>query len=87
MRDVIPSSGNGICRCVLTIQVSEHETKMPESYALATEPEGVVASLLERFNSGKVSAMLAHLEPAAVSKGSASDVVRRGAARTDSGGT
>jgi ketosteroid isomerase-like protein len=39
---------------------------MPESYALATEPEGVVASLLERFNSGKVSAMLAHYEPGAV---------------------
>ena len=30
---------------------------MSESYSLATEPEGVVASLLERFNSGKVSAM------------------------------
>jgi ketosteroid isomerase-like protein len=28
-----------------------------ESYSLATEPEGVVASLIERFNSGKVSAM------------------------------
>jgi ketosteroid isomerase-like protein len=39
---------------------------MSESYALATEPEGVVASLLERFNSGKVSAMLAHFEPGAV---------------------
>jgi ketosteroid isomerase-like protein len=39
---------------------------MSESYALATEPEGVVASLLERFNSGKVSAMLAHFEPGGV---------------------
>jgi hypothetical protein len=28
---------------------------MSESYSLATEPEGVVASLLERFNSGKVA--------------------------------
>jgi ketosteroid isomerase-like protein len=39
---------------------------MSESYVLATEPEGVVASLLERFNSGKVSAMLAHFEPGGV---------------------
>jgi uncharacterized protein YgfB (UPF0149 family) len=30
---------------------------MSESYSVATEPEGVVASLLERFNSGKISAM------------------------------
>ena len=30
---------------------------MSESYSLPTEPEGIVASLLERFNSGKVSAM------------------------------
>ena len=39
---------------------------MSESFPLATEPEGVVPSLLERFNSGKVSAMLAHYEPGAV---------------------
>jgi ketosteroid isomerase-like protein len=39
---------------------------MSESYALATEPEGVVASLLERFNSGKVSAMMIGYEPGAV---------------------
>ena len=39
---------------------------MSESYPLATEPEGVVESLVERFNSGKVSAMLAHYEPGAV---------------------
>jgi ketosteroid isomerase-like protein len=39
---------------------------MSESFALATEPEGVVPSLVERFNSGKVSAMLAHFEPGAV---------------------
>ena len=30
---------------------------MSESYSLPTEPEGIVASLVERFNSGKVSAM------------------------------
>ena len=30
---------------------------MSESYSLPTEPEGMVATLLERFNSGKVSAM------------------------------
>ena len=39
---------------------------MSESYSLATEPEGVVASLVERFNSGKVSAMMALYEPEAV---------------------
>ena len=31
---------------------------MSESYSLPTEPEGIVASLIERFNSGKVSAMM-----------------------------
>ncbi|GAA4260811.1 hypothetical protein GCM10022255_090960 [Dactylosporangium darangshiense] len=40
--------------------------KMSESYSLPTEPEGVVASLLERFNSGKVSAMMIGYEPEAV---------------------
>ena len=39
---------------------------MSESYSLATEPEGVVASLLKRFNSGKVSAMMTLYEPGAV---------------------
>ncbi|MDZ5441841.1 DUF4440 domain-containing protein [Micromonospora sp. 4G57] len=39
---------------------------MSESYSLATEPEGVVASLVERFNSGKVSAMMAQFEPGVV---------------------
>jgi hypothetical protein len=29
---------------------------MSESYSLPTEPEGIVVTLLERFNSGKVSA-------------------------------
>src|SRR6516162_9652104 len=35
----------------------EQETAMSESYSLPTEPEGVIPSLIERFNSGKVSAM------------------------------
>jgi putative heme iron utilization protein len=39
---------------------------MSESHSLATEPEGVVASLVERFNSGKVSLMMALYEPEAV---------------------
>ena len=39
---------------------------MSESYSLPTEPEGIVASLLERFNSGKVSAMMGLYEPEAV---------------------
>ena len=39
---------------------------MSESYSLPTEPEGIVASLLERFNSGKVSAMMGLYAPEAV---------------------
>ena len=39
---------------------------MSESYSLPTEPEGVVPSLLERFNSSKVSAMMIGFEPGAV---------------------
>jgi ketosteroid isomerase-like protein len=39
---------------------------MSESYSLATEPEGVVASLLERFNSGEISAMMGLYDPEAV---------------------
>ena len=39
---------------------------MSESYSLATEPEGVVPSLIERFNSGKISAMMGLYEPEAV---------------------
>src|SRR5262249_11164781 len=41
-------------------QFNQHElqeTTMSESYSLPTEPEGVIPSLIERFNSGKVSAM------------------------------
>jgi len=44
----------------------EQETAMSESYSLATEPEGVVASLIERFNSGKVSAMMGLYDSEAV---------------------
>ncbi|WJR76829.1 DUF4440 domain-containing protein [Bradyrhizobium sp. NP1] len=44
----------------------EHETLMSESYSLPTEPEGIVASLVERFNSGKVSAMMGLYAPEAV---------------------
>ena len=39
---------------------------MSDSYSLPTEPEGVVPSLVERFNSGEVSAMLTLYEPEAV---------------------
>ena len=39
---------------------------MSKSYSLPTEPEGMTASLLERFNSGKVSAMMGLYEPEAV---------------------
>ena len=39
---------------------------MSESYSLPTEPEGLAAALLERFNSGKVSAMMTLYEPGAV---------------------
>ena len=39
---------------------------MSESFSLPTEPEGVVASLVERFNSGNVSAMMIGYEPGAV---------------------
>ena len=39
---------------------------MSESYSLPTEPEGMVATLLERFNSGKVAAMMSLYAPDAV---------------------
>jgi ketosteroid isomerase-like protein len=55
-------------RSTLTLEFSQHEqeTAMSESYSLATEPEGVVASLIERFNSGKVSAMMGLYDSEAV---------------------
>jgi hypothetical protein len=53
---------------VVVSQFNQHEreTLMSESYSLPTEPEGMAAALLERFNSGKVSAMMALYEPEAV---------------------
>ena len=39
---------------------------MSESYTLPTKPEGIVATLRERFNSGKVSAMMGMYAPDAV---------------------
>ena len=39
---------------------------MAESFPLPTEPEGVIPSLIERFNSGNVSAMMALHEPKSV---------------------
>jgi ketosteroid isomerase-like protein len=37
-----------------------------DPYSLATEPEGITASLLERFNSGNVSAMMGLYAPGAI---------------------
>src|SRR5215469_15908992 len=50
------------------LQFNQHEEEaaMSESYSLATEPEGVVASLIERFNSGKISAMMGLYDSEAV---------------------
>ena len=39
---------------------------MSESFPLPTDPEGVIPSLLERFNSGKVEEMMALYAPEAV---------------------
>jgi ketosteroid isomerase-like protein len=39
---------------------------MSESFPLPTEPEGVIPSLIERFNSGKIDAMMALYAPKAV---------------------
>ena len=39
---------------------------MSESYSLPTEPQGMVATLVERFNSGQVSAMMGIYAPEAV---------------------
>jgi ketosteroid isomerase-like protein len=39
---------------------------MSESYSLPTEPEGIAASLRERFNSGQISAMMDLYDPEAV---------------------
>ena len=42
------------------------EMRAPESCSPPTEPEGMAESLLERFNSGMVSAMMTLYEPEAV---------------------
>jgi ketosteroid isomerase-like protein len=49
-------------------QFNQHgqETAMSEPYSLATEPEGVVPSLIERFNSGEISAMMGLYDSEAV---------------------
>ena len=39
---------------------------MSEPYSLPTEPQGMAASLIERFNSGEISAMMDLYEPEAV---------------------
>jgi ketosteroid isomerase-like protein len=39
---------------------------MSESHSLPTEPEGIVPTMLERFNSGKISAMMSLFAPEAV---------------------
>jgi len=39
---------------------------MSETYSLPTEPEGMAAALLERFNSGEISALMDLYEPDAV---------------------
>jgi hypothetical protein len=39
---------------------------MSEPFPLPTEPEGVIPSLIERFNSGDVSAMMALHAPESV---------------------
>ena len=45
---------------------SSQEMMAPESYSLPTEPEGMAESLLERFNSGKISAMMGLYDSEAV---------------------
>jgi ketosteroid isomerase-like protein len=53
---------------VAALQFKQHgqETAMSETYSLPTEPEGMAAALLERFNSGKISALMDLYEPEAV---------------------
>jgi ketosteroid isomerase-like protein len=52
----------------LIIRSSTNTNRNPDVRVLftPTEPEGIVASLLERFNSGKVSAMMTLYDPQAV---------------------
>src|SRR5215472_9869001 len=53
---------------VAALRFNQHgqETLMSESYSLPAEPEGVVPSLIERFNSGKLSAMMGLYDSEAV---------------------
>ena len=39
---------------------------MSKSYSLPTKPEGVIPSLIERFNSGRISAMMGLYDSEAV---------------------
>jgi ketosteroid isomerase-like protein len=50
----------------ITVSNSEEKILMSESFPLPTTPEGVIPSLLERFNSGKIEAMMALYAPEAV---------------------
>src|SRR6202007_1142270 len=45
---------------------TNRSTLMSESFPLPTEPEGVIPSLVKRFNSGKIEAMMALYAPEAV---------------------
>jgi ketosteroid isomerase-like protein len=56
-------------RVTPTATVSTNTNRRPlmsDSYPLPTEPEGVIPSLVERFNSGKIEAMMALYAPEAV---------------------
>lgn len=39
---------------------------MPETYSLPTEPEGIVETMIQRFNSGRIEAMMSLFEEKAV---------------------
>jgi ketosteroid isomerase-like protein len=46
--------------------LTNRRSLMSESFPLPTEPEGVIPSLVERFNSGRIEAMMALYAPEAV---------------------
>jgi ketosteroid isomerase-like protein len=50
----------------IAVQPARTGDLMSESNSLPTEPEGMAAALRERFNSGKVNAMMTLYEPGAV---------------------
>jgi ketosteroid isomerase-like protein len=65
------SSSAAICRdvhIIVATRSSNTNRRLPmaESFPLPTEPEGVVPSLVERFNSGKIEAMMALHAPDSV---------------------